>query len=155
RAGAAVSVLAELVFSHDRDVRVEALTALERLGPVARPAVPTLLRRIRSGDLDTRLSAAEALKSADRTAWRSFVPVFVAALKSENARHRNRALNRLRDTGPDARAALPFVRPFFTADDPMVRVQAAEAAFRIAPDTVNEAVACLTGILKDQAGGAR
>jgi HEAT repeat protein len=155
RAGAAVSVLSELVFSRDREVRAEALAALERLGPVARPAVPALLRRIQSGDLSTRLSAAEALKSADRTAWRSYVPVFIAALKSDTVWHRTRALNRLRDTGPDARAALPAVRPFFTAEDPMVRVQAAEAAFLIAPESVADAVTCLIGVLNDFPVGAR
>jgi HEAT repeat protein len=155
RAGAAVPVLAELVFSRDRDVRAEALAALEGLGAVARPAVPALLRRLRSGNFDTRLATAEALQSADRSAWRTYVPVFVAALKSDQGSHRTRALHRLRDTGPDARAALPAVRPFFTDDDPMVRVLAAEAAFRIDPATATEAVACLTGVLNDYPAGAR
>lgn len=155
RADTAVPVLAELAFNPEQDVRVEALGGLKQLGPAARPAVPALLRRVRSGDTDTRLAAAEALKQADRTTWRSFVPVFVTALKSESQWVRQRAITDLRDTGPDARAALSALRERFTDADAMNRVLAAEAVYRIDPAAVADAVGCLIAIVRDPTPGGR
>ena len=156
RAEAAVPVLAELAFDRDLARRVEALAALRLLGPLAKPALPDLFRRVRFGDFDTRLCAAEALMEADRSTWRSYVPALVAALKSKESGHRQRALNRLRDTGPDARAALPDMKERLRDDDMTIRVAAAEAVFRVAPEAVADAVTCLIGVLREpQAAGRR
>jgi HEAT repeat protein len=155
RADAAVPVLAGLAFERNPSVRVEALADLRQLGPAARPAVPALLRRLRSGAGDTRLGAAEALKAADPTTWRSFVPVFVRMLKSESRWDRLRSITALRDTGPDAGSALPALRERFADEDPLNRVLAAEAVYRIDPETVSDAVDCLISVLKDPGAGGR
>jgi HEAT repeat protein len=155
RADVAVPVLAELAFDRSPSVRVEALAGLRQLGPAARPAVPALLRRVRSGDGGTRLGAAEALKAADPTTWRSFVPMFVGMLKSDSRRDRQRSITALRDTGPDARSALPALRERFADEDPTNRVLAAEAVYRIDPAAVADAVGCLIDVLKDPGLGGR
>jgi HEAT repeat protein len=155
RADMTVPVLAELTFDRDRDVRVNAASHLQQLGALARPAVSVLLRRIRSGDIATRLGAAEALKAADPTTWQSFVPVFVSALKSEIMWYRQRAITALRDAGPNARAALPALRERFADQDPMNRVLAAEAVHRIDPPAVADAVGCLIDVLKEPGPGGR
>jgi HEAT repeat protein len=155
RADVAVPVLAELAFDHDQKSRVEALIALRQFGPAARPAIPALLRRVRTGDFDTRLCAAEALKEADRSTWKTYVPVLIGALKSEMGWHRERAIIALRDTGQDARAALPALRDRFTDDDPRNRVLAAEAVYKISPDAVADVVACLIDVLKNPDRGGR
>src|SRR5262249_12030112 len=76
RARSAVPVLVEATFSRDRAVRLEGLQSLATLGPVARPGIPDMLRRVRFGDLETRFQAAKVLDAADRSTWPTFVPVF-------------------------------------------------------------------------------
>jgi HEAT repeat protein len=155
RADVVVPTLTELAFDPSRTTQVEALSVLRQLGPVARPAVPALLQRVRSGSFECRFVAAECLKEADRSTWRSFVPVFVAGLKADERWFRQRAINALRDTGPDARAALPALRQCFRDEDPLNRVAAAEAVFKIDSAAVVDVVACLTELLKETPGTPR
>src|SRR2546426_4996201 len=42
-------------------VRLEALEALEKLGPLAKDAVPTLIRAINSGDSESRIAVMAVL----------------------------------------------------------------------------------------------
>jgi HEAT repeat protein len=155
RAVATVPVLTAFAFDANSARRWEALMTLRTLGPMARPAIPDLLRRIRFGDGDTRLLAAETLVAADQSTWRSVVPVLIAIVKIDDGRLRTRAINDLRDAGPRAGEALPALRSCFADKDAMVRVQAAEAVFRIDPTTVDEAVACLITVLREPNGGRR
>jgi HEAT repeat protein len=148
-AGVAVPVLAELAFDREASRRLEALRVLYQLGPVAHSAVPDLMRRMHTGDDETKLTAAEALWAADRFAWKSFVPAFVAALKSEHGYLRQRAIAHLRDVGPSARSAVPALKERFADADPMIRVLAAEAAFAVDREAGREAAVCLAAVLRD------
>jgi HEAT repeats len=125
------------------------LRVLSQLGPTARPAIPVLMRRMHTGDDDTRLTAAEALWAADRFAWQSFVPAFVAALKSEHSNLRQRAVVHLRDVGPTARSAVPALKERFADADPMIRVLAAEAVFAVDRESGRDAALCLAAVLQD------
>jgi HEAT repeat protein len=58
-----VPAIARLVTDGDLDVEVAAATALERYGPAAVAAVPTLGLRASSGDSDIRIAAMKALEA--------------------------------------------------------------------------------------------
>jgi HEAT repeat protein len=149
KAGPAVPVLTEFLFDRDRIVRVDALTGLIRLGPAARPAVTALLRRIGTGDPDTRFLAAEALAGADRSTWRAYVPVFVAALKNADSPYRLRAIRGLETAGRAATPVVPALRERFADPELLLRVTAAEAVARLDPAAVPDVVRCLAAILSD------
>jgi HEAT repeat protein len=153
KAGPAVPVLADLVFSRNIEVRTEALAGLARLGPVARPAVPSLLRRVQTGDAVTRFLTAEALAATDRSTWRTYVPVFVTTVKAEGSPYRARAIRDLGAAGSKATAALPALRDCFTGANFNLRVAAAEAVVRIEPKEIPDAVQCLADVLKDPGEG--
>jgi HEAT repeat protein len=150
RARAAVPVLADAAFSRDRAVRLEALQPLAALGPVARSALPDLLRRVRSGDLETRFYTAKVLDAADHSTWPTFVPVFAEVARDGSPSERRTAAQRLGATGPDAATALPALRRMLTSDElQMNRLTAAEAIGRIAPDDAADAVGVLVDALGD------
>jgi HEAT repeat protein len=151
-AGAAVPVLTQLMFDRDGARRLEAIRLLNTIGPAARSSTPDLLRRMRTGDLDTRLTAAEALWSVDRTAWQSLLPTLTAALKSELVHVRRRAVVDLGTLGPAARSTMPAVRERFADVDLEVRIVATEAAVKIDPTAVADAARCLGSVLTEQAG---
>src|SRR5262245_57046295 len=101
----AVPVLAEQSFDRSPVVRSRALDRLQRLGQTARPAVPAMLRRVRTGDLETRFLAAQVLAAADRSTWRTYVPVYVEVVRTGNESERRGAARSLREAGPVAIAA--------------------------------------------------
>jgi HEAT repeat protein len=151
RARAAIPVLTQATFSPEKQTRLETLHTLTRMGPAARPAVTDMLRRVRSGDLDTRFAAAEVLLAADRSTWPTTVPVFAQAVASGNGAQPRWAAQHLSDIGPNASAALPALRQLLADDAPVTRLAAAEAIARIAPDDADDALRLLVHTLGDPA----
>src|SRR5262245_7462343 len=149
KARAAIPVLTQAAFSPDQKTRLDALHALTRMGPSARPAINDMLRRVRSGDLDTRYAAAELLAAADRSTWPSTVPVFVQVVAARDGPQPRWAAKHLADIGPNARVALPALRQLLADDAPMNRLTAAEAIARIAPDDADDAMRLLVHTLGD------
>jgi HEAT repeat protein len=71
----AVAVLAELLQSSQRDVRIIAANGLERVGPEARKAVPALLVALKDEHGLVGQSAWQALNAIDSTvAWPNSLP---------------------------------------------------------------------------------
>jgi hypothetical protein len=146
-AGPAVPALVEAAFSRTPAMRSRALGRLKQLEQVARPAVPAMLRRIRTGDLQTRFAAAQVLAAADRGTSATYVPVYVEVLRSGGEYERRQAAGHLRDAGPLAAKALPALREMFEDEDGMTRVLAAEAVGCIAPDDADDAIDTLVEAL--------
>ena len=142
-AGPAVPVLTEAAFSRNPQVRSRSLDVLAILKTTARPAVPDMLRRVRTGDLTTRFATAKVLAAADHSTWPTYVPVFVEVIRSTDHYERRVAAECLRDAGPDAKAALPALRTMLDDDEALNRVHAAEAIGCIAPNDAADAIACL------------
>jgi HEAT repeat protein len=141
--GEAVPVLVEVSFDRSSAVRARALDRLRRLEQTARPAVPAMLRRVREGDLATRFAAAQVLAAADRSTWRTYVPVYVEVMRTGSEYDRRQAASHLSAAGPVALAAVPDLRGMFDDDNTMNRITAAEAVARIAPYDAADAIAVL------------
>lgn len=155
KARAAIPILVEAAFERDTIVRLNALSTLEIMATFARPAVPDMLRRAHTGDLETRFAAARVLAAADRSTWPTFVPVFIDVCHDKNGANRGSAARILKSIGPDAKAALPALKEMFRDDQAMNRILAADAYARIAPKEVHVAVKCLIEVLGDGAIGVR
>jgi HEAT repeat protein len=72
RAGQAIAILAKKLDADDRRIRQRAAEALGRLGPVARPAITPLVKKLTDPEEYVRISAEMALDAID-PAWRSEV----------------------------------------------------------------------------------
>ena len=102
----------------DWSVRKSATLALGELGPAARDAVPTLFDLLRS-DLD-RESARAALREID-TAGPEALPALIRAIEMEDPRMRYYAVFFLQKLGPDAKEALPALRPLLHGENSRLR----------------------------------
>ena len=145
----ALPVLVEAAFGPDRHRRRAALVTLGDLEKYARPAVPALLRRTQTGDLETRFAAATALTKIAPETWRTSVPVAIEALWTPPAFFgEGRPVAVLRDIGPNARAALHLLREAMAGDPETVAVLAAEAVARVDPEHNADALDRLIGYLR-------
>ncbi len=122
--------------------RLRVYQALEKIGPAARDAAPVFAKRINSPDPLVSVYAARVL-------WRMephnqlTIPCFIKTLRSNPAGHwpsekeRERAqylaLRALINIGPEARAALPFLKQFADDENGENHLSAAVAARRLDP----------------------
>jgi HEAT repeat protein len=125
----------------DKDRCQEAAGALGQLGPVAVGAVPLLVRAIQATAVDVRRPAIDALGRIGPAA-RSAVPAIVAEMDLPQdhinyaplAHFRRLAAKALGRIGPGAGEAVPVLERALENEDPVYRVQAALALWRIRQD---------------------
>jgi HEAT repeat protein len=95
--------LLEALASKDYLVKRCAGEALVKLGPGARAAFPTLLKRFQQGDQELEWVITELAKAAGASA----VPPLLEALRDTDSTIRQKAAEALGEIGNDARAAVP------------------------------------------------
>jgi len=131
-AGQAVLPLAGLLHDPDLDVDLAAATALERFGPKARDAVPSLVRALKASDVKKREAAIRTLTSIGTDA-RSAIPALVAALADPDVPVRRHAAELLGKFGAAATSALPALQRALADPDSGVRQDVSAALLKIAP----------------------
>jgi HEAT repeat protein len=110
-----------------------ARSALARIGPPARAAVPALREEFEGGDAERRFYAAEALVKITGAVKR-YLPVLIEYLSSPNIHVRRDATEALGQIGPAAKAAVPALIRVLKDRPGNVCHFAAEALARIGHD---------------------
>jgi hypothetical protein len=152
---AAVAVLGELLARPEHPSRMAAAYGLRRVGPAARAAVPRLLAAVEDEDDEVSFLAVQAMFRVDpdalaahsREARRTDVPGLVGQLASPHVRVRRRAAVRLEELGDKGQPALPALRRTLADPDERVRLWAAEAVLKIAPEAHADVVPALAALL--------
>jgi HEAT repeat protein len=130
-AGATVPVLARLLCDQDLDVRIlGASVTLERFGPAAAAAVPTLIQGVNCGDPDNRIAVMKTLMAIGDAAIPA-VPALAQALTHDDVRVRRQAADTLIRFGTAAKPAEPALRKALNDSDPDVRRAAADALLNL------------------------
>jgi hypothetical protein len=121
-----------------RDSRHRAASALCSLGPAAEPAIPFLVKCLKSDDPAIRASAAIGLGRVQRQpdvavpALVNYLKFCIASLDtSETTSETYGAIMSLRITSTNARAALPLLRPLLNHKDWNIRDEATNAVQHI------------------------
>jgi HEAT repeat protein len=141
--------LTRLLDDTDLDVRLAAAGALERLAPaggrpvvrtvaagyepaspLARTALPALVRSLRAPDAEMRVAALRTLRSLNADA-RPALPALCEALSDPDERVRRFAAEVLGGLGPDARDAVGELRQALADRSPAVRRAAGDALLNI------------------------
>jgi len=123
----AAALLAERIDSQDMRTRLEALHALEKLGPAARQRTPELLSQLRVPDMQTHQAAARALASALDGDPTSVMPELLAMLEDPNPVARASGAHALSRFGEGALPALDPLLAQLDDRDPLARTYAAVA----------------------------
>jgi hypothetical protein len=140
-----VSALAAAMDSPFAGVRLEAVCALEVMGPDAATAVPDLVKAGGSADRCVRCAAAQALAQVGPMA----LPDLGLALSSDDARERESAVLAIHMMGPEAWAGMTDRLEACMADaSPSVRVRAARAWLAIPGAPADRAVSALQSVLR-------
>jgi HEAT repeat protein len=130
----AVERMTPLLLDTDTGVRVAAAAALERFGPGAQSAVPTLLRALVQGsDREAQVALMHALVPIAGARPHAAVPTLCQLLRSPDPCVRRAALTTLGEFGPAAGAALPNLRAALGDEDQTVREAARVAVAAVTP----------------------
>jgi HEAT repeat protein len=130
QAAAAVGPLGRLLFDPDLDVDLAAATALERFGPLARGAVPQLVRALGASDEQKRLAVIRTLTSIGTDAAPA-IPALAVALSDPETMVRRQAAELLGKFGSAAASAEPALRRAMADLEPEVRQAASAALLKI------------------------
>ena len=109
--------------SRDPDDRIGACMALEKMGPVARPAIPALRRALRDEEVTVRILAASTLGGLGPDAATA-VPDLVAALQDNNEYVRVFSVTAQGKIGIRARDGTGAIRNALDDPNALVRSQA-------------------------------
>jgi HEAT repeat protein len=129
------------------DDRAHAASALGGIGPVAKDAVPGLVKLLHDPDENVRRAAADALGGIGPAA----VPGLAKLLHDPDGNVRGYAASALSRIGPAAEAAVPALAAALKDADAEVRWWVADALKAIGPASVP----ALTAALKDADAGMR
>ena len=109
----------------------QAVSDLADLGPLAKPAVPALVKTLKSGDdLALKHEILIALGRIGSPAAEA-VPAIAGFLNNSSPVLQYEAVHALRKIGPDAKSALPQLAGLLKSDKPVVQVSAAWAVVAI------------------------
>ncbi|HLN31507.1 MAG TPA: HEAT repeat domain-containing protein [Gemmataceae bacterium] len=126
----AIEGLSALLFDTDLEVRLAAASALQRYGPLAKPAVPDLIRAMRASDAEMRVAAMRTLETTGKAAQPG-IPALATALRDPDPRVRQAAAEVLGKFGPLALSAEVALRRSLSDDNPDVRRAASDALLDI------------------------
>lgn len=130
RAELVVPAAAPLLNVSDLDERIAVAAALERFGPEARAAVPTLQARVTTGDPEGRIAMMKTLEAIGTDAAPA-IPAIARNLVADNNRVRAFAAEALGRFGKLAAATEPALRQAMTDGDADVRRAASEAVLKV------------------------
>jgi HEAT repeat protein len=138
----------------DSDRCPSAAVILEQLGPLARPAVPTLVEGLKDRDPYNRVSVASALVAIDPKQNTKVIPVLIETLGDDT--WRGSAADTLRTIGREAKDAIPRLRELAKAPPDekdslqrLARLKAIGALAKIDPE-FRDGVDLFTTALKDK-----
>jgi HEAT repeat protein len=123
----AEALLADRINSKEPRTRLEALHALEKLGPAARHRVPELLAKLRDPDMQTHQAAARALASVLEKDPTPVLPDLLAMLQDRNPVTRASGAHALSRFGERAAPALGPLQAQLNDRDPLACTYAAIA----------------------------
>jgi HEAT repeat protein/WD40 repeat protein len=124
-------------------------SALGRIGPQAKAAVPALIELLREGGPDLKPLAAEALGCIGPEA-KLAVPLLIEALKDEIQPIRFSATFALKRIGPEAKTAEAALTDALKDEDAGVRILAAAALARINPKNMHVSTDLLNYALQSE-----
>jgi HEAT repeat protein len=128
-AAATAPALARALRECDAETRAPLVTALDRLGPRARPAVDAIRHLLRDEDKWVRYRAASALVGIDSDYGETVLPVLVELLRDEETRCH--AMDVVAGIGPAADEAVPELTAALEAENMYVRHRAAAALWLV------------------------
>jgi HEAT repeat protein len=144
RAGPAIPHLITCLESNDAGVRLDAVTLLGQMGRTAEPALPALRQALNDGAVS--LAAAHAMVAIDAAQAADAVPLLMAALGQHQSQELLVALGRI---GTQAAAAAPLMVPCLRDQDSSIRLSAANALLRVAPEETTDAIQTLLNLVTD------
>ena len=127
-----VPQLTAVLEDENRSVRSAAASALGSIGKPAEQALKPLIRLLNDDVGSVRLAAARALHSISRN--EVAIPTLIKSLSDESKSNRNTAALVLGQYGPKAKQAAPILRLLLLDEEEFVRINAAEALWRVAAD---------------------
>jgi HEAT repeat protein len=119
--------LIESLNDRDTDIRIQAVRALARIDPKAKEVVPSLQTLLHDSERDVRLEVLDALGQCGKPA----VAPLIESLKDLDSNILIHAAESLGRIGPEAKEALPALRPLLKDDIEEVRNVAAKALKKI------------------------
>jgi HEAT repeat protein len=125
-----VPALAQLLNDQDVDVYRAAAVSLERYGPLAREAVPLLIRALKADHWVMRIQAIETLESIG-TGAAPAIPGLAESLSDPDTRVRRYAAELLGKFGPTAKDAVPALQQALGDPNVDVRKAASDALLSI------------------------
>lgn len=149
RAQPTVGILIGLLSESKADHRQRAAAGLGALGPLAKEAVPALVKALGDDSKPVQLSAAHALVEIDRAAASPAVGVLIELGLAKDARRPDKAATALGRIGPAAKDALPKLRDSLRSGRTSFQVEAAVAITRIEPSSAAEGVAVLLALITE------
>lgn len=129
-------------------VTYESARALEKIGPEAAPAIPTLTAVIRIGSPNERSAAIRALGGIGPAA-RTTLPILLEALRDPESRVRAAAAETLGAIGAEPGAVIPPLIEALRDSDSSVRAAAATGLGRLGTPA-REAIPALSAALGDE-----
>ena len=151
-AAGTVPALTEGVKTGTDSNATRAAKALAQLGPVAKDAVPELVKKFGAKNAHLRLYAAEAAARIDPAQAPAAVEVLVALLKDKKFKSnmvRAYALTALRHIGPPAKSALPTLTELLKDDEPF-HADVALAMLAIGTDEAKPALEWVRKVMADK-----
>jgi HEAT repeat protein len=157
---AAVARLTQMIQSGEFKDRFRAVETIAVFGPDSKPAVPALIGFLSGpgpqlpghfavvGLMNSRRSAAEALAEIGPEA-RAAVPALIDLLKEHRDYYRAMYCKALGNIGPDAKEAVPVLEDAMRDDNLGIRLAAAVAVTKIAPEQSSNAVGVLKNLQAD------
>jgi HEAT repeat protein len=155
-----VDGLIEAVKVKETEVQEHALVALWWVGPAAKSALPALQDLLKQmADVDMRFKAVMAIAAADPKS-KATMALLIKALQENSSTERGRSggsamqyslvADELGHIGPLAKEAIEPLSRALRDPEAIVRVSAALALSRIAPEKTREMVRVLIGLLKHE-----
>jgi HEAT repeat protein len=133
----------------DPFMRSLAATALGRLGPAAREAIPALRQALGEKDGASRFHISIALAQIDLTADPRPIAIAIQALRDHDRDVRQQAAAFLGARGPDAAVAVPVLIQALQDQDSLLRVHAALALTYISPADASVAAPVVQAAVND------
>ncbi|MBP3957074.1 HEAT repeat domain-containing protein [Gemmata sp. G18] len=146
----AVPTLIEGLQQKEEQVQVDACQILAAIGTPAQKAVPALKKSLSGQSPTVPFEAAVALVAVAPKGAADARPVLIETLKNGRNFEAIRAAKALGDLGADAKDALPELIKKLSANDPHLRLSAAEAATAIDPAQAPKAVDVVVELLKNR-----
>jgi HEAT repeat protein len=147
RGPSVIQVLSRGLQHSSRAIRVQAASALTRVGPEGKRVIPLLVLALKDEDDDVRYNAADALGSIGPDD-KSAIPALINSLADPHPYVRGYAAVALGKCGPRAKAAVSALVKLIHDENEEVRTFAARSLGQIGPEA-GDAIPALKSAIKD------